>query len=151
MKTDNSDELFWKRVKLILIFTLGIIMLYILETKFMIKIPAVDNEELLEAIHNYETIIQTQNEYVEKVKNIHEEIKAMEFNIHQVQKKDEIGKKILDIQSLYKDNEMNSKYFFSIQSANILQIYFDTKEEYSSMLRNKKIIVDNLNECKANI
>ena len=83
--------------------------------------------------------------------NIHEEIKAMEFDIHQVQKKDEINKKIFSIRSVYKENKMNSKYFFGIQSANILQIYFDTREEYSSMLKNKKIIIANLNECKANI
>ncbi|MBQ0740913.1 hypothetical protein J9332_42230, partial [Aquimarina celericrescens] len=87
----------------------------------------------------YETIIKKQNEYTEKVKNIHEEVKAMEFDIHQVQKKDEINKKIFGIRSVYKENKMNSKYFFGIQSANILQIYFDTREEHSSMLKNKKI------------
>lgn len=151
MKTDNLSESFWRRIKFILLFTLAIVVLYIIQTKFIVKIPVVDNGELLEAISNYETIIKKQNEYTEKVKNIHEEVKAMEFDIHQVQKKDEINKKIFGIRSVYKENKMNSKYFFGIQSANILQIYFDTREEHSSLLKNKKIIMDNLNECKANI
>ncbi|MFL1895022.1 type VI secretion system TssO [Aquimarina sp. 2-A2] len=149
--TENLSESFWRRVKYILIFSLAVVLIYILQTKFIIKIPVVNNAELLEAIDNYETIIQRQSEYAEKVKNIHEEVKAMEFDIHQVQKKDEINKKIFRIRSVYKENKMNSKYFFGIQSANILQIYFDTREEHSAMLKNKKIIMDNLNECKANI
>jgi len=151
MKTETLDESFWRRIKFILLFTLAIVLLYILQTKFITKIPAVDNGELLKAISNYEKIIQKQKEYTEKVKNINEELKVMKFDIHQVQKKDEINKKIFGVRSVYKENKMNSKYFFGIQSANILQIYFDTREEYSSMLKNKKIIMDNLNECKANI
>ncbi|PKH52830.1 hypothetical protein CXF68_19955 [Tenacibaculum sp. Bg11-29] len=151
MKTDALDESFWRRIKFILLFTLSIILLYILQTKFVMKIPAVNNGELLKTIGNYEKIIQKQNEYTEKVKKINEELKVMKFDIHQVQKKDEINKKIFEVRSVYKENKMNSKYFFGIQSANILQIYFDTREEYSSMKKNKKIIMDNLNECKANI
>ncbi|MBE7635044.1 hypothetical protein J2Q11_12175 [Tenacibaculum finnmarkense genomovar finnmarkense] len=151
MKTDTLDESFWRKIKFILLFTLAIVLLYIIQTKFIMKIPAVDNGELLKAIDNYEKIIQKQNEYTEKVKNINAELKVMKFDIHQVQIKDEINKKIFEIRDVYKENKMNSKYFFGIQSANILQIYFDTREEYSSMLKNKKIIMDNLNECKANI
>lgn len=151
MKTENISESYWRKVKYILLFTLTVVLLYILQTKFIIKIPVVNNGELLSAIDNYETIIKKQNEYSEKIKNIHEEVKTMEFDIHQVQKKDEINKKIFGIKSVFKENKMNSKYFFGVQSANILQIYFDTREEHSSMLKNKKIIMDNLNECKANI
>lgn len=151
MKTENLNESFWRRIKFILLFSLAIVLLYILQIKFIVKIPVVDNGELLRSISNYETIIRKQNEYTKQVKDIHEEVKAMEFDIHQVQKKDEINKKIFGIRSVYKGNMMNSKYFFGIQSANILQIYFDTREDHSSMLKNKKIIVDNLNECKANI
>lgn len=151
MRVESSNEVFWRKIKYVLLFTLSILIVYILQTKFILKVPVMDNTELLEAINNYETIIEQQAEYAERVKSIHEEIKAMDFDIHQVQKKDEINKKIFNIRSVYKENKMNSKYFFGIQSANILQIYFDTREEHSSMLKNKKIILDNLKECKANI
>ncbi|WP_271783472.1 type VI secretion system TssO [Aquimarina algiphila] len=151
MKTEDLSEVFWRKIKYVLLFTLSIVLLYILQTKFILKIPAMDNTELLEAIDGYETIIERQAEYAVQVKNIHEEITAMEFDIHQVQKQDEINKKIFSIRSVYKENKMNSKYFFGIQSANILQIYFDTREEHSSLIKNKKIILDNLKECKANI
>ncbi|WP_459211968.1 type VI secretion system TssO [Aquimarina rhabdastrellae] len=151
MKLDNLSEVFWRKIKYVLLFTLSVILIYIIQTKFMLKIPVVDNNELLDAIQDYEVIIDKQKDYAVKIKEIHEEITAMEFDIHQVQKQDEINKKIFGIRSVYKDNKMNSKYMFGIQSANILQIYFNTREEHSSLLRNKKVIVDNLNECKANI
>ena len=63
MKTDNLSESFWRRIKFILLFTLAIVILYIIQTKYIVKIPVVDNGELLEAINNYETIIKKQNEY----------------------------------------------------------------------------------------
>ncbi len=151
MKLDNLSEVFWRKIKYVLLFTLSVILIYIIQTKFMLKIPVVDNNELLDAIQDYEVIIDKQKDYAVKIKEIQEEITAMEFDIHQVQKQDEINKKIFGIRSVYKDNKMNSKYMFGIQSANILQIYFNTREEHSSLLRNKKVIVDNLNECKANI
>ncbi len=151
MKVEDLSEVFWRKIKFVLLFTLSIVLLYILQTKFILKIPVMDNTELLEAIDSYETIIERQTEYAAQVKSIHEEITAMEFDIHQVQKQDEINKKIFRIRSVYKENKMNSKYFFGIQSANILQIYFDTREEHSSLLKNKKVILDNLKECKANI
>ncbi len=110
-----------------------------------------DNTELLEAISSYETIIEKQTEYATQIKTIHEEVTAMDFDIHQVQKQDEINQKIFSIRSIFKENKMNSKYFFGVQAANILQIYFDTREEHSSLIKNKKIIVENLKECKANI
>lgn len=151
MKVENLNEVFWMKIKYILLFILAVIILYILQTKFILKVPIIDNSEMLAAINNYETIIDKQVEYANKVQGIHKEIEAMEFDIHQVQKKDEINKKIFTIRSVFKENKMNSKYIFGIQSANILQIYFDTREEHSSLIKNKKIIQDNLNECKANI
>ncbi len=151
MKIEDLSEVFWRKIKYVLLFTLSIVLLYILQTKFIIRVPVMDNTDLLEAISNYETVIEKQTEYAIKVKNIHEEVAAMEFDIHQVQKQDEINQKILDVRSVFRENKMNSKYFFGVQAANILQIYFDTREEYSSLIKNKKIIVDNLKECKANI
>ena len=151
MNINSLSEVFWKKIKYVLIFILSLTLIYIIQTKFILKIPLGNNRELLEAIDNYETILEKQVEYTTKVDTIYKAIKAMEFDIHQVQKKDEINKDIIDIRSIYTQNKMNSKYLFGIQSANILQIYFDAKEEYSAMLKNKKIILDNLNECKANI
>jgi len=151
MNINSLSEVFWKKIKYVLIFILSLTLIYIIQTKFILKIPLGNNRELLEAIDNYETILEKQVEYTTKVDTIYKAIEAMEFDIHQVQKKDEINKDIIDIRSIYTQNKMNSKYLFGIQSANILQIYFDAKEEYSAVLKNKKIILDNLNECKANI
>lgn len=151
MKVENLTEQFWRKIKFVLLVILAIIILFIIQTKFILKIPEENNNELLGAIDNYETILEIQKEYALKTKEIHEEIKVMKFDVHQVQLQDEINKKIYNIESVYKQNKMNSKYFFGIQSAKILQIYFDTKEEYSSLIKNKDVIVNNLKECKANI
>jgi len=151
MNAKSLNEVFWKKIKYILIFILSLTIIYIIQTKFILKIPLSNNSELLEAIDNYETILEKQMEYTTKVDTIHKTIESMQFDIHQVQKKDEINKEIINIRSIYIKNKMNSKYLFGIHSANILQIYFDVKEEYSAMLKNKKIILDNLNKCKANI
>ncbi|MCG8699686.1 MAG: type VI secretion system transmembrane protein TssO [Bacteroidales bacterium] len=151
MAGQNSNEAFWRKIKFILIFVLCGILIYVAQTKFMIKVPVVDNHELLEAIDGYESIINEQKMYSEQIKKVYQEIEDMEFDIHQVQKKDDIKKQIFNIRSIYKENEMNSKFLFGIQSANILQIYFETREEHSSLIKNKKLIVDNLSKCKANI
>ncbi len=151
MKLENLSELFWRKIRYVLLFVLAVVIMYVVQTKFMLKIPEVNNNELLEAIGDYEVIIEKQKEYAERIKEVHGEITEMDFDIHQVQKQDEINRKVFVIRSIYKDNKMNSKYLFGIQSANVLQIYFNTREEHSSLIKNKKIILDNLNECKANI
>lgn len=138
-------------MKFTMLFSLAILVVYIVQTKYMVKLSVVDNSEMLEAIANYERVIAIQSAYAERIGKIHESIKEMDFDIHQVQKQDEIKQKILQVRSVYKEMNMSANYFFGIQSSNILQIYFDTREEHSSLVKNKRIILDNLNNCKANL
>ncbi|WP_262895820.1 type VI secretion system transmembrane protein TssO [Aureivirga marina] len=152
MKTLNQiSEIFWKKIKFIMVFTLSVCLIYIVITKFIFKVPITDNQELLESIKQHETLLEDQQMHIQKIKDIREQIKNMDFQIHQVQTEDDIKRAIFQIRSIYKDNKMNSKYLFSIQSSNLLQMYFDTREQHSSLQKNKEIILNNLNECKANI
>ena len=151
MKNDNLSELSAKKIKFNLLFLLGLVLLYVLLVKFVIKVPRSDNAELLDAINSYEDVLSQQQEYQETIKNVHVQIDTMEYDIHQVQVQDEVSKRIIEIRSVYKNNNMNSKFKFGVLAANLLQIYFDTKQEYNALINNKIIIEANLEDCKGNI
>lgn len=148
---DSLNEFFWKKVKFILLFLLCGTLLYIVSVRYVFVIPKADNAELLGSILNYEDVLKEQNENKEIITDIFNKIDSMEFDIHQVQVQDEVTKRISEIRRLYKDNDLNSKYKFSVISADLLLLFFNTKQEHSSLLKNKKLIEDNLMECKANL
>ena len=151
MIIDHLTEVFWKKVKLILLFIICAGVIYIVLTKFIIKVPIINNTELLTSIDEFEKTLEKQKETIEVSKKINEEITVMEFDIHQVQKQDEIKREIHKIESIHKDNKMSSKYNFSLQMSKILSIYYDTRREHSSLIHNKDLVEKNLNECQANI
>lgn len=150
MITDSLGEFFWKKVKFVLLFLLAGTLLYIVSVRYIFVIPNSDNAELLTSIRGYEEVLDEQGESVEQIKKIFEQIKDMEFDIHQVQVQDEVTKRISQIRRLYKDNELSSKFKFSIISADLMVLYFNTKQEHSSLKKNKVAIEENLMECKAN-
>lgn len=151
MKVDNLSELFWKKIKFILLFLLSGVLLYILSVRYVFTIPHSDNAELLGSIHDYENILERQAENKEKITKIFVQIDEMEFDIHQVQVQDEVNKRISEVRRLYKDNDNSSKFKFGLISADLLLLYFNTKQEHSSLKKNKKLVEDNLIECKANL
>lgn len=150
MIVDSLSEFFWKKVKFVLLFLLCTVLLYIVSVRYVFVIPHSDNAELLSSILDYEEVLEQQTENKSKIKDIFEQIDKMEFDIHQVQVQDEVTKKISQVRRLYKDNDMSSKFKFGVISADLLLLYFNTKQEHSSLKKNKKLIEDNLMECKAN-
>lgn len=150
MKVDSLSEFFWKKVKFILLFSLSAVLLFIVSRRYIFVIPHSDNNEMLSSIRTYEDVLKQQTEKTEEIAEIFKQIDEMEFDIHQVQVQDEVNKKISIVRRLYKDNDMSSKYKFGLISADLLLLYFNTKQEHSSLKKNKKLIEDNLMECKAN-
>lgn len=151
MKVNNLSELFWKKIKFILLFLLSGVLLYIVSVRYVFTIPHSDNAELLSSILDYEEVLGRQAESKEKISKLFVKIEEMEFDIHQVQVQDEVNKKISEVRRLYKDNDNSSKFKFGIISADLLLLYFNTKQEHSSLIKNKKLVEDNLMECKANL
>lgn len=151
MISDNLSEFFWKKVKFVLLFLLFGVLLYIVSVRYVFVIPHSDNAELLGSIREYEDVLKQQQENKTKIKDIFTQIDKMEFDIHQVQIQDEVTKKISQIRRLYKDNEFSSKFKFGVISADLLLLYFNTKQEHSSLKKNKKLIEDNLMDCKAKV
>ncbi len=147
----DFNELFWEKVKYVLLFLLVLSVGFIILTKFVFQVPVLESQELLEDINNSEQIIGMQKEYVTKVQELKDEIDSIQFDIHQVQRLDKIKKKIYSLQDIYKKNNMNNKYMFGVQSSKTLKLYFDSKEELQTIEKNNEILEKNLNECKANI
>ena len=150
MITDSLGEFFWKKVKFVLLFLVCGTVLFIVSKYYVFEVPNTDNTELLSSIRGYEEVLEKQSESKEQIKKIFEQIKEMEFDIHQVQVQDEVTKRISQIRRIYKEYELNSKFKFSIISADLMVLYFNTKQEHSSLLKNKTKIEENLMECKAN-
>lgn len=151
MNVDNLGEFFWKKVKFVLLFLLAGTVLYILSVRYVFVIPHSDNAELLGAIRDYEEVLDEQKEYAEGIEKIFKQIEEMQFDIHQVQIQDEVTKRITQIRRLYKDHDLSSKYKFGVVSADLLLLYFNTKQEHSSLVKNKTLLEKNLLECKANL
>ena len=150
MITDSLGEFFWKKVKFVLLFLLAGTLLYIVSVRYVFVIPHSDNSAMLSSIRGYEEVLKSQKDSKEQIEKIFEQIKKMEFDIHQVQVQDEVTKRIAQIRRIFKEYELNSKFKFSIISADLMTLYFNTRQEHSSLVKNKVIIEKNLAECKAN-
>ncbi|MGB0879529.1 MAG: type VI secretion system TssO [Polaribacter sp.] len=151
MDLQNLRESFWQSVRFFLVFVLVASVLYIILTKFMLKIPIADNRKLLSAITEYEKVIEKEKEIAKTSVELSAKIKEMEFDIYQIQKQDDIKRDIFKIQNIYKEHDMSSKYKFSLQVSRILKIYYDTREKNSKQNNNMELLSKNLTECQANL
>lgn len=146
-----NEETQWRKVRFALWLTIAATILFVLLTKIFFPVPVVESVDLLNSINHSEKILKEQRDYAERVKKIRQDIDTLDFAIYQVQRMDEIKEDISLLQNVYRRNNMSSKYFFGVQASKTLKLYFDTKEELSSIIRNNEIIEKNLDECKANI
>ena len=89
---------------------------------------------------------------MQQAQNIWNEIDSLDFNIHQVQKMDEVKDGIYQLQHIYKENNMISLVLGQYQNeALVLKCQFDIKEELNSLVHNNALIERDLEECKANL
>lgn len=151
MKIQDFKESFWRSVKFFLLFILMFSLLYIVLTKLIIKIPITDNNKLLASITDFEKVIEQEKKTAESAKLLMEEVKLLDFNINQEQKLYDIEQSTLKIESIYKNNNRQSKYKFSLQTSRILDIYIFTKKQNSNLKNNMELLTKNLTECQANL
>lgn len=102
-------------------------------------------------INHSERIFEIQHTHMQQAQNIWNEIDSLDFNIHQVQKMDEVKDGIYQLQHIYKENNMNTKFLFGVLSSRMLKCQFDIKEELNSLVHNNALIERDLEECKANL
>lgn len=151
MKIQDFKESFWRSVKFFLLFILMFSLLYIVLTKLIIKIPITDNNKLLASITDFEKVIEQEKKTAESANLLMEEVKLLDFNINQEQKLYDIEQSTLKIASIYKSNNRQSKYKFSLQTSRILDIYIFTKKQNSNLKNNMELLTKNLTECQANL
>ena len=151
MKIQDFKESFWRSVKFFLLFILMFSVLYIVLTKLIMKIPITDNNKLLASITDFEKVIEQEKKTAESAKLLMEEVKLLDFNINQEQKLYDIEQSTLKIASIYKSNNRQSKYKFSLQTSRILDIYIFTKKQNSNLKNNMELLTKNLTECQANL
>lgn len=147
----DSNEIYWDKVRFFLLFLILSLTVFIVITKLIFKIPVFESKELLNNIDASEEIFSVQKEYTDKVKKTHQKIEEIPYDVIQIQILDELDKEIQLYKKVYRDNDMNNRYIFGVQSSKILKMYFDLNEEFNAIKRNNKILEDNLEECKANI
>lgn len=148
-KVDNNGG-FWKNVRFFMLFLICVLSLYIIQTKFLIGIPKA-NTELLESIKDLEKVLEDEQKFAKEVSSVNEQIDTIKFDIHQVQKQDEIINDINSMPSIYIEQNRDYKFFYSVMMSKILLIKYDIKEQVSSLKRNQELIDMNLSECKANL
>ncbi|MGG6229196.1 type VI secretion system TssO [Tenacibaculum sp. SDUM215027] len=147
----DNHEVFWEKIRFSLLFIIISTVVFIILTKFVFKVPVIESKELLNSIDASEEIFDIQEEYTKKIKNTHEKIQEIPFDVIQIQVLDELDKEIQQYKKIYRDNDMNNRYIFGVQSSKTLKMFFDLSEEYNALKRNNKVLKENLEECKANI
>ena len=146
----TKDEMLWGNIRfLLLIFSVAAI--YIILCRYILNVPTEDSSELINEINHSERIFEIQHTHMQQAQNIWNEIDSLDFNIHQVQKMDEVKDGIYQLQHIYKENNMNTKFLFGVLSSRMLKCQFDIKEELNSLVHNNALIERDLEECKANL
>ena len=150
---DKMDkyEVFWEKIRFFLLFLILSTGVFIILTKFIFKVPVVESKELLNSIDASEEVFDVQQDYTERIRNTHKKIQEIPFDVIQIQVLDELDKEIQQYKRVYRDNDMNNRYIFGVQSSKILKMYYDLSEEFNALQRNNKVLKENLEECKANI
>ena len=74
MRISNLSELFWKKVRYVLLFLLSTVILYIVSVRYVFVIPYSDNADLLNSIKHYEDVLDQQKEKKEAITNIFKDI-----------------------------------------------------------------------------
>jgi hypothetical protein len=149
-KAIEFDETYWKKQKFNLLFIISACVIYIGVTKFLLKTPDFNNTDMLSRINNYEKMQRIKTDYTDKSKLIFKTIDTIRYDINQVQRIDEVKRKISEYKQLYKDNEFHSSYNFCLIGGNLLNVFLEINLEQSTVRKNDTLIQTSLNECKAN-
>ena len=147
----TKDEVLWGNIRFLLLLIFSVAAIYIILCRYILDVPTEDSSELINDINHSERIFEIQHTHMQQAQNIWNEIDSLDFNIHQVQKMDEVKDEIYQLQHIYKENNMNTKFLFGVLASRVLKCQFDIKEELNSLVHNNALIERDLEECKANL
>ena len=130
----TKDEMLWGNIRFLLLLIFSVAAIYIILCRYILNVPTEDSSELINEINHSERIFEIQHTHMQQAQNIWNEIDSLDFNIHQVQKMDEVKDGIYQLQHIYKENNMNTKFLFGVLSSRMLKCQFDIKEELNSLV-----------------
>ena len=134
----TKDEVLWGNIRFLLLLIFSVAAIYIILCRYILNVPTEDSSELINDINHSERIFEIQHTHMQQAQNIWNEIDSLDFNIYQ-------------LQHIYKENNMNTKFLFGVLSSRVLKCQFDIKEELNSLVHNNALIERDLEECKANL
>ncbi|WP_289145759.1 type VI secretion system TssO [uncultured Bacteroides sp.] len=147
----TKDEVLWGNIRFFLLLAFSVALVFIVLCRYMLDVPTEDSSELIHDINHSERIFEIQRTHAQRANVIWNEIDSLDFNTHQVQRMDEVKDAISQLQYIYKENNMSTKFFFGVLSSKTLKFQFDTKEELNRLEYNNALIERDLEECKANL
>ena len=130
MKRTN-DEQAWTNFRFTLLLIFFTVVVFTCLCKYIFRIPEVESDHYISDIKETERLFDEQKKCAEQVNEIKEEMFLL--------------------QNIYQKHNNSSKYLFGTHSFRIVKEYFDVKEEFSATTENNKVIVQYLEECKANL
>ena len=124
----TKDEMLWGNIRFLLLLIFSVAAIYIILCRYILNVPTEDSSELINEINHSERIFEIQHTHMHEVKD-----------------------GIYQLQHIYKENNMNTKFLFGVLSSRMLKCQFDIKEELNSLVHNNALIERDLEECKANL
>lgn len=147
----TKDEVLWGNIRFFLLLVFSVALIFIVICRYVLDVPTEDSSELIHDINYSEHIFDIQRTHAQRANVIWSEIDSLDFNTHQVQRMDEVKEAISQLQYIYRENNLSTKFFFCVLSSKTLKFQFDTREELSSLEYNNALIERDLEECKANL
>ena len=86
----TKDEMLWGNIRFLLLLIFSVAAIYIILCRYILNVPTEDSSELINEINHSERIFEIQHTHMQQAQNIWNEIDSLDFNIHQVQKMDEV-------------------------------------------------------------
>ena len=147
----TKDEVLWGNIRFFLLLAFSVALIFIVICRYVLDVPTEDSSELIHDINYSEHIFDIQRTHAQRANVIWSEIDSLDFNTHQVQRMDEVKEAISQLQYIYRENNLSTKFLFGVLSSKPLKFQFDTREELSSLEYNNALIERDLEECKANL
>lgn len=147
----TKEEVLWGNIRFLLLLAFSVALIFIVLCRYVMAVPTENSSELIHDINYSERIFEIQRTHAQRANVIWSEIDSLDFNTHQVQRMDEVKDAISQLQHIYTENNLSTKFFFGVLSSKTLKFQFDTKEELNRLEYNNALIERDLEECKANL
>lgn len=110
-----------------------------------------DNEYMLTAMSEYNTIFNHQSKLNGAVKDIRQRISGLNLSIKQIQKVDDIKSDTRKIEKNKNAAAKEQKHRYNLAASQVLKIHFEVRELLASYQNNNSIVFRDLEKCKAHI